>query len=88
MKNGWKLTGKIVTAILLCAIGAAAVFAYPGEFAGGRGSIDDYVAIAKQLNIRNLVSTIYLGPRLLDTALEVGVVVLTVLGMIYLRERK
>ncbi len=47
--------------------------------------IIDYVAIARAMNIRNLVSVIYLGPRIFDTMIEVLVVVLTVYGMTFLR---
>ena len=47
--------------------------------------IVDYVAIARAMNIRNLVSVIYLGPRIFDTMIEVLVVVLTVYGMTFLR---
>ncbi|TVQ98395.1 MAG: hypothetical protein EA403_14060 [Spirochaetaceae bacterium] len=47
--------------------------------------IVDYVAIARTMNIRNLVSVIYLGPRIFDTMIEVLVVVLTVYGMTFLR---
>lgn len=47
--------------------------------------IGDYVDIARAMNIRNLVSVIYLGPRIFDTMIEVLVVVLTVYGMTFLR---
>lgn len=46
----------------------------------------DFADMAERLNIRNLVSTIYLGPRLFDTFLEVMVVVLAVFGMKFIRE--
>lgn len=46
----------------------------------------DFADMARRLNIRNLVSTIYLGPRLFDTFLEVMVVVLAVFGMKIIRE--
>ncbi len=45
----------------------------------------DFESIAKTMNIRNMVTTIYLGPRILDTVLEVMVVFLTVIGMKFIR---
>ena len=48
--------------------------------------IADYSVIAQSMNIRNMVSAIYLGPRLGDTLLEVMVVVLAVYGMKFVRE--
>lgn len=46
----------------------------------------DFESIARNMNIRNMVTTIYLGPRILDTVLEVMVVFLTVLGMKFIRD--
>ncbi len=48
----------------------------------------DIVTIARELNVRNLVSTIYLGPRVYDTFLEVTVVILSVFGMKYVRGKR
>lgn len=45
-----------------------------------------FAELARRMNIRNLVSTVYLGPRILDTFLEVMVVVLAVYGMKFVRE--
>ncbi len=47
---------------------------------------ESVAVIAHQLNIRNLVSAIYLGPRVVDTFLEVMVVIFAVIGMKYARE--
>ncbi len=40
--------------------------------------------LAVTLNVRNLVAAIYLGPRMLDTFLEVTVIVLAAVGMRHL----
>ena len=45
----------------------------------------DFAEMTRIMNIKNLVTAIYLGPRLFDTFLEVMVVVMTVLGMKYIR---
>lgn len=73
----------------LCA--GAAAFALWGapapevvEHATAAGAAD----IAARLNIRNLVSAIYLGPRVVDTFLEVMVVTLAVIGMKFVGERR
>ncbi len=48
----------------------------------------DFTDIAMSLNIRNLVTSVYLGPRMFDTFLEVMVVVLTVFGIQFIKSRK
>lgn len=48
----------------------------------------DIESIARQLNIRNMVTTVYLGPRIFDTFLEVMVVILTVFGMKFIRTKQ
>ena len=48
----------------------------------------DFVSMARAMNIRNMVSAVYLGPRIFDTMIEVLVVVLTVYGMSFLRGRQ
>lgn len=48
--------------------------------------VDYFAELARHMNIRNLVATVYLGPRILDTFLEVMVVVLAVYGMKFVRE--
>ncbi len=48
----------------------------------------DIEGIARQLNIRNMVTTVYLGPRIFDTFLEVMVVILTVFGMKFIRTKQ
>ena len=46
-----------------------------------------WVRIAEQMGIQNMVTAVYLGPRMFDTFIEVMVVVLTVYGMKFVRER-
>lgn len=48
--------------------------------------IADFTELTQRMNIGNMVSAIYLGPRLGDTLLEVMVVVLAVYGMKFVRE--
>lgn len=48
----------------------------------------DFEAMTRQMNIKNIVTAIYLGPRLFDTFLEVMVVVLTVFGMRFIRSKE
>jgi multisubunit Na+/H+ antiporter MnhB subunit len=47
----------------------------------------DFAAMTEVMNIRNIVTAIYLGPRLFDTFLEVIVVVLTVFGIRFIRDK-
>lgn len=49
--------------------------------------VGEFADLARSLNIRNLVTAVYLGPRVLDTFLEALVVVLAVSGMAFVRER-
>jgi len=44
--------------------------------------------IARQLNMRNMVTTVLLGPRIFDTFLEVMVVILSVFGMKFIRAKQ
>ena len=43
--------------------------------------------MAREMNARNLVSVIYLGPRLADTIVEAAVMVLCAAGIAFIRER-
>ncbi len=47
--------------------------------------ITDFETIASRMNVRNMVAVVYLGPRVLDTFLEVNVVILTVFGVKHIR---
>ena len=49
--------------------------------------IIDFAEMTRIMNIRNIVTAIYLGPRLFDTFLEVIVVVMTVFGMKFIRDK-
>ena len=77
---------KIATAALALFILGFALLGPAGITVVFHEEVEDFAEMAKWLNIRNLVSTIYLGPRLFDTFLEVMVVVLAVFGMKYIRE--
>jgi multisubunit Na+/H+ antiporter MnhB subunit len=51
-----------------------------------RGETAGWAEIARTAGIRNLVTLIYLGPRMVDTVFEVMVVVLAVVGMRHITE--
>lgn len=88
MKKRWKLIGKIIPAVVLLGLGASVFFVGEPVFFRAEAQIDRYIKIAEQLNIKNVVSAIYLGPRLADTLIEVLVVVATVFGMIFIRKNQ
>jgi len=46
----------------------------------------EFAELARAAGIRNMVSLVYLGPRMADTVLEVMVVVFAVYGMKYVAE--
>lgn len=76
------LTLGCLAVLLLCGLGRGTV----SPATGGQALIADFVAMAQTMNIRNMVSAVYLGPRLGDTLLEVMVVVLAVYGVKFVRE--
>ncbi len=76
------LTLGCMAILLVCGWGRGPVVPPPGV----QNIIADFVDITQTMNIRNMVSAIYLGPRLGDTLLEVMVVVLAVYGMKFVRE--
>lgn len=47
----------------------------------------DFAAMTRTMNAKNIVTAIYLGPRIFDTFLEVMVVILTVFGMKFIRNK-
>ena len=77
-------TGSIIL-LLLCGAAIYLVFPQPENLA--REVESSWVCIAGQMGIQNMVTAVYLGPRMFDTFIEVMVVVLTVCGMKFLRER-
>lgn len=50
--------------------------------------IEDFEIMTRQMNVKNMVTAIYLGPRIFDTFLEVMVVILTVFGMKFIRSKE
>lgn len=72
-------------ALLLC--GLAVAFVFPRPEIQVREIGESWVRIADAMGIQNMVTAVYLGPRMLDTWIEVMVVVLTVHGMKFLREK-
>ncbi len=52
-----------------------------------RSSVPSVQTMAVHMNVHNMVSAIYLGPRLFDTFLEVLIVILTVYGIKYIRSQ-
>ena len=80
---------KLLKAGCAALLAGAAIFAYwgaPHPEILPHATAADLADIAARLNIRNLVSAIYLGPRVVDTFLEVLVVILAVFGMQFVRE--
>ena len=74
--------------IIILALCAAAIFLllpYPESQIREVGA--SWVRIAGQMGIQNMVTAVYLGPRVFDTFIEVMVVVLTVYGIKYVREK-
>lgn len=77
---------KLGAAALLVALAAYSGLALRSLDTIFHEEVAEFEDLARRMNIRNLVSTIYLGPRILDTFLEVMVVVLAVFGMNVVRE--
>ena len=75
----WTLLG-----LLLC--GLAVQWALPRPEVHARDIDASWVRMAGEMGIQNMVTAVYLGPRIFDTLIEVMVVVLTVYGMKYVRE--
>jgi multisubunit Na+/H+ antiporter MnhB subunit len=78
---------KIIVAIFLAAIFVYLLVSLQGMDFVFHQEVEDYEQIANEMNIRNMVTAIYLGPRMLDTFLEVMVVLLTVFGMKFIRNK-
>ncbi len=76
-----------LTIILLsmCAIAIFFLLPHPETYIREVGA--SWVRIAGQMGIQNMVTAVYLGPRVFDTFIEVMVVVLTVYGIKYVREK-
>ncbi len=76
------LTLVCIAILFLCGWGRGTVVPAMNRHA----VITDFTEMTQLMNIGNMVSAIYLGPRLGDTLLEVMVVVLAVYGMKFVRE--
>jgi multisubunit Na+/H+ antiporter MnhB subunit len=85
VKAPWKTAGKIILAVLVAGLGGLVFIVSDPVFFRTDAQIERYIEIARYLNIRNVVSAIYLGPRLIDTIVEVLIVVATVFGMLFIR---
>ncbi len=57
-----------------------------GFVPSGYEHVEKVIELAQKMNIKNLVTVVYLGPRIFDTMLEVLVVVLTVIGIKTIKE--
>ena len=71
--------------LLLCATAIFRLLPYPELHT--REVSETWVRIAAHMGIQNMVTAVYLGPRVFDTFIEVMVVVLTVYGMKFVREK-
>jgi multisubunit Na+/H+ antiporter MnhB subunit len=72
---------KVLCAALLAGVAVFALRGLPAPEIVPHETVETVIGIAARLQIRNLVSAIYLGPRAVDTFLEVMVVTLAVIGM-------
>ncbi|MFW5800897.1 MAG: hypothetical protein ACOCVC_02590 [Spirochaeta sp.] len=79
---------NLITMLILCIGGTYAVLYLNDIELLFHAEIPDIVSIAADLQIRNLVTVIYLGPRVFDTLLEVMVVLLTVYGIKYIHSNR
>jgi|GEM_PF-1681433 len=70
-----------ITACILTAAAAFVLIRYPGLESIFHTEVDAVREITGEFGIRNMVSSVYLGPRVMDTFIEVMVVVLTVFGV-------
>ena len=71
----------VLTAAMLISAAAAAFLLLPPIEPVFNEEVESVRQLTKDYGIRNMVSTVYLGPRVMDTFLEVMVVVLTVFGV-------
>ena len=78
---------QIASLLLLLLCGAAIFRILPAPEIHVREVHATWVRIAGQMGIQNMVTSVYLGPRVFDTLIEVMVVILTVCGMKHLRGR-
>ncbi len=79
---------KIVTLVVLVVGGTYTLLYLRDVELVFHATIPDIITIARQMNVRNLVTVIYLGPRVFDTLLEVMVVLLTVYGIQYVHSNR
>ncbi len=73
----------IVLGLLLLAIMLIVYFLSPGQVSV-RADKQAWLDLAQHVGINNVVTLVYLGPRVFDTMMEAMVVVLTVVGMKHL----
>ena len=78
---------KVIVAVFLAVIFGYLLYSLRTVELHFHTELIDFEAMTKQMNIQNIVSAIYLGPRIFDTFLEVLVVVLTVYGMKFIKSR-
>lgn len=88
MKRHGRILGNILIALCILTIGVFGVIRFREFPSADEKDKTPYIRIAEEMNIRNLVSLVYLGPRAVDTAVEVLVVVLTVFGIQYLGKKE
>ncbi len=77
---------KIITALLIIGGSLCVYYLLRGFVSSGNEHIEKIIELAEMMNIKNLVTVVYLGPRIFDTMLEVLVVVLTVIGIKSIKE--
>jgi len=77
----------VLSLLLLLLVGVAVFRILPRPAIQLRPVETSWVRVTEQMGIQNMVTAVYLGPRMMDTLIEVMVVVLTVYGMKHLRGR-
>jgi multisubunit Na+/H+ antiporter MnhB subunit len=78
---------KIFIILLLIITFVIFIKYYNYEISSFKSDTDYYIKHATELNIKNMVTSIYLGTRSFDTFLEVMVVISTVVCMEYLKNK-
>lgn len=79
--NRGALGFQALTACTLAALGVAVLFLTPPLQLVFHEEVESFRLLTREFGIRNMVTTVYLGPRMIDTVLEVFVVLLAVFGL-------
>jgi len=78
---------KIIVAVFLIAVSAYLFYYLQFVELVFYTELIDFEEMTRHMNVQNIVTAIYLGPRIFDTFMEVMVVILTVFGMKFIRSK-